>query len=307
MLFRDKKELPGFGAPTDLPANEALNTEWQQANAAWWEKHPMRYDWRDAVPFEEFSKEFYNEIDQRFFANAAEYMPYERLPFEALIPFDELPKLDVLEIGVGNGSHAGLIAPRARSFTGIDLTTYAVRSTQARMQQFGIKADILQMDAEKMTFADSTFDFVWSWGVIHHSANTRQVLVEMHRVLRPGGRAMIMVYHRSFWYYYVVAGFVYGILLGQLFKHKSLHTVAQNMIDGALARYYTPQEWNALVSDLFRVKRTLIYGSKSDILPIPGGRIKTAILNAIPNALGRFFTNKLRMGYFLVSELTKRA
>ena len=34
-----------------------------------------------------------------------------------------------------------------------------------------------------MEFADNSFDFIWSWGVIHHSADTQRVLREMHRVL----------------------------------------------------------------------------------------------------------------------------
>ena len=68
------------------------------------------------------------------------------------------------------------------------------------------------MDAEKMDFADASFDFIWTWGVIHHSSNTRQILSEMSRILRPGGRAVVMVYHRSFLYYYVFNGFFRGVL-----------------------------------------------------------------------------------------------
>ena len=58
------------------------------------------------------------------------------------------------------------------------------------------------MDAEHLEFPDETFDFVWSWGVIHHSANTEAIIREIHRVLKPGGEARVMVYHRNsinFW------------------------------------------------------------------------------------------------------------
>jgi ubiquinone/menaquinone biosynthesis C-methylase UbiE len=301
----DKKDLPGFKAPVDLPKNEEQRVEWQKANAEWWGKNPMRYDVSDAVNQREFTKEFYAEIDRRFFTNASEFLPHKKLPFDTLIPFDELPNLDVLEIGVGSGSHAQLIAKHARSFTGIDLTEYAVRSTGARLAQFGIRANILQMDAEKLKFPDSAFDFVWSWGVIHHSANTREVLKEIHRVLKPGGKAIIMVYHRSFWFYYVLAGFFWGVLRGQLIRHRSVHAVAQNIIDGALARYYTPKEWTAIVGDLFKIDEMFVCGQKAELVPIPGSRFKTAILNAIPNSFSRFFTNRLKMGYFLVSRLSK--
>ena len=131
----------------------------------------MRYDWGNKIPAKEFTREFYEEIDRRHFADAAHYSPPRQKPFDELIPFNALPECDVLEIGVGNGSHAQLIAPHSRSYTGIDLTQYAVESTSRRLQIFGINGRIMQMDAERMQFPDASFDFIWTWGVIHHSSN----------------------------------------------------------------------------------------------------------------------------------------
>ena len=71
----------------------------------------MRYDWLDKIPYPEFTREFYREIDSRSFANAREYLPFKRIPFDGLIDFDSLPKQRVLEIGVGNGSHASFWRP----------------------------------------------------------------------------------------------------------------------------------------------------------------------------------------------------
>src|SRR5205085_539710 len=104
---------------------------------------------------------------------------------------------DVLEIGVGQGTHAQLLAPRCKSFTGIDLTTCAVEMTSERLKLFKIPGAVLEMDAEHMSFGDGSFDYIWSWGVIHHSADTNRVLKEMHRVLRPGGKCTVMIYYRS--------------------------------------------------------------------------------------------------------------
>ena len=92
---------------------------------------------------------------------------------------------------------------------------------------FGIDATVQRMDAEKLEFPDESFDLVWSWGVVHHSANTRQIMSEISRVLRPGGRCITMVYHRSFWFYYVIRGLVPGIIGGELFKGRSLTSIAQ--------------------------------------------------------------------------------
>jgi len=198
-----------------------------------------------------------------------------------------------------------LLAGHARSFTGIDLTEYAVKSTTERMRCFGLSANILRMDAEQLQFPDNSFDFIWSWGVIHHSSNTRRILQEMHRVLRPGGKAITMVYHRSFWYYYILGGLFNGILRGRLFKTGSLHQVTQEMMDGALARFYTIPEWTGMVTEFFALKKILIYGSKAEIVPLPGSKFKTALMACIPNPVSRLFTNHLQMGYFLVSILEK--
>ncbi len=138
-LMKELEELPqGFSHPTALPASGDEARGWQDANRSWWESHPMRYDWKDGIPYEEFSKEFYAEIDRRFFSAVELYAPCKKIPFDWLIDFDSLGTKDVLEIGVGNGSHAQLLAEHAKSFTGIDLTEYAVKSTSERMRVFGL-------------------------------------------------------------------------------------------------------------------------------------------------------------------------
>ncbi len=304
--MRMKDGLPsGFERPTSLPESDSKKKNWQSKNRTWWEKHPMRYDWKDEIQTDEFSKEFYLEIDKRFFLNVKKYMPPQEIPFDPLINFDGLKNQDVLEIGVGNGSHAQLLAKHAKSYTGIDLTDYSVRSTSKRMACFRLNAKIIRMDAEEMDFNDDMFDFIWSWGVIHHSSNTEKILKEMQRVLKPGGTAITMVYHRSIWNYYIMHGLFRGIIQGDLFKTRSLHKTVQRYTDGAIARYYTSTEWRSLVSKYFDVKKINVYGSKAELMPLPGGHIKDSILGFIPDNISRFVTNQLRFGTFLVSILEK--
>jgi ubiquinone/menaquinone biosynthesis C-methylase UbiE len=295
----------GFSRPTALPEDAEQAHSWQQANRTWWEHNPMRYDWNQQLGFPEFSREFYAEIDRRFFSSANEYMPWSRIPFDPLIDFESLREMDVLEIGVGNGSHAALLARHARSFTGIDLTDYAVTSTRERFQRFDLEGRVERMDAEQMKFADESFDLIWTWGVIHHSSNTRQILQEMRRVLRPGGKATTMVYYRNLWNYYLTGGLFRGILQGDLLRTRSLSKTVQRYTDGAIARYYSIPEWRELVSEFFRVERVLVFGSKPEILPIPAGRLKNRLLDLIPNSVSRLLTNQLRFGQFLVSDLRK--
>lgn len=306
-LMKALEELPrGFARPTALPGSSDEQEGWQRANREWWESHPMRYDWNEGVPCEEFSREFYTEIDRRFFGLVELYAPCRKIPFDWLLDFASLGSKDVLEIGVGNGSHAQLLAEHARSFTGIDLTEYAVRSTTARMRVFSLAGTVLRMDAEQMEFPDNSFDLVWTWGVIHHSANTRKILEEMHRVLKPAGEALVMVYHRTFWEYYV-QGAMLAILSGQVFKPAAVHASIQRRTDGAIARYYRRSEWVQLVSDLFAVKDARVYGKKTELVPLPAGKLKDLLVGMVPNSCSRFLTNKCRWGSFLVTRLVKEA
>jgi SAM-dependent methyltransferase len=303
--MKELEELPeGFSQPTALPANPDEQQGWQSANRRWWERHPMRYDWKGGIPYPEFSKEFYTEIDRRFFSAVELYAPCKKIPFDWLIDFDSLKTRDVLEIGVGNGSHAQLLAGHARSFTGIDLTEYAVKSTAERMRVLGLAGTVLRMDAEQMQFPGNSFDLIWTWGVIHHSANTRKILEEMHRVLRPGGEALVMVYHRTFWEYYV-QGAMLAILSGQIFKPAALHASIQRRTDGAIARYYRLSEWEQLVSDLFVVRDVRVYGKKTELVPVPAGKLKDLLVGMVPNSFSRFLTNQCRWGSFLVTRLGK--
>ena len=260
--FKNKAE--GFDEPTQAPKNEAERARWLLTNKQWWENQPMRYDFTDPLSTKEFSEGFYKEIDKRFFEASRCFAPWKRLPFDPIIDFDSLSGKRVLEIGIGNGSHALLLAQHSKEFVGIDLTEYAVKSTGRRMEVFGLNnATIQQMSAEKLEFPDNHFDFVWSWGVIHHTADTNAALREIYRVLTPGGSATLMVYYRSFWYTYVYAGFFHGVLRGYWLKERSLHSVVQRTIDGAIARFYSFPEWKRAVRAVgFEVERMEVTSPK---------------------------------------------
>jgi SAM-dependent methyltransferase len=298
-------KVPGFKAPTQLPRDEAERRSWQAANRAWWQATPMRYDWREDISHEPGGEAYFKEIDRRFFTSAHKALLGRQQPFDTLIPFDELKDKDVLEIGVGQGSHAQLIAPHCKSFTGIDLTPTAAAMTAKRLQVFGLPGAILEMDAEEMSFPAESFDYIWSWGVIHHSADTQRILREMRRVLRPNGTATVMVYHRSWWNYYVVSGFLRGLVRGQLRDHGSIHSVCQSGTDGAIARHYTPREWEEGCRSLLTVDWIRIYGLKTDILPLPHGRLKSGLEQAIPDSFAHVLLHRLGLGSFLVAHMRK--
>jgi len=135
------------------------------------------------------------------------------------MPLDRLRGLKVLEIGCGAGGHSALFALKGARVTAVDLTADRVRSTAAKFRLLGDLATgcvAMQADAERLPFADGTFDIVYSNGVLHHTADTERAIAEVRRVLKPGGRAAIMLYCRDSWHYWINMLLCVGILRGQL-------------------------------------------------------------------------------------------
>ena len=105
----------------------------------------------------------------------------------------------VLEIGVGMGADLVRWAAAGAKVTGVDLTDRAVGLAQERLAQRGLNAEVRVADAEALPFADGQFDIVYSWGVLHHTPDTAKAVAEALRVLAPGGRLRVMMYHRHSW------------------------------------------------------------------------------------------------------------
>lgn len=102
----------------------------------------------------------------------------------------------VLEIGVGLGADHQKFAEADCDLSGCDLTERAIEHTARRLKLFGLHSTLQQADAEALPYEKESFDLVYSWGVLHHSPDTPKAVDEVYRVLKAGGQARIMIYHR---------------------------------------------------------------------------------------------------------------
>lgn len=158
--------------------------------------------------------------------------------------FDSSVGKEVLEVGVGMGADAVRWARAGARVTGVDLTERAVALTRERLAAEGLLGDIEVADAEALPFPNASFDIVWSWGVLHHTPRADDALVEAARVLRPGGRYSVMVYHRRSWVA-LAAWARWGLLGGHPLMSLS-QAVAH--IESPGTRAYTAQEVRALLA-----------------------------------------------------------
>lgn len=104
---------------------------------------------------------------------------------------------DVLEAGCGIATDGINFARHGARYTGVDFSDSAVELARHRFGLEGLDGEIVQASIAALPVADATQDLVYSNGVIHHLPETAEVVAEMHRVLRPGGVARVMVYHRD--------------------------------------------------------------------------------------------------------------
>ncbi len=151
---------------------------------AYWNAHPCGTQFTE---LEWGSPEFYR---------ATEEERYARQPFMAeAVGFDRYPDRDLLEIGCGLGTDLLQFARHGARTTGLDLTVQSVALARGRFRHENVPGRFLVGDAENLPFADASFDVVYSFGVLHHTPDTARTFREIRRVLRPGGEAVIMLYH----------------------------------------------------------------------------------------------------------------
>lgn len=96
---------------------------------------------------------------------------------------------NVLEIGTGYGTVAQYLSEHCESYTGLDIAEGPLKILKAR----GLDNEM--GSALSLPFGDDTFDGVVSIGCLHHTGNTQRAISELWRVLRPGGRALVMLYN----------------------------------------------------------------------------------------------------------------
>ena len=106
------------------------------------------------------------------------------------------PGARVLEVGCGVGLDSAAMARHGLNVTAVDLTIVGVATANRRARAEHLDAHYACADAERLPFADGSFDYVYSFGVMHHAADTQACVEEALRVLKEGGEALIMLYHR---------------------------------------------------------------------------------------------------------------
>lgn len=152
--------------------------KYKEATKHNWGKDPCG-SWTVTDEYEYLSKEYFDELDKK----NREADTWKTEEFKTF----QINGKKVLEIGYGMGSDHLALAKRGAICYGIDLTAGNLPITQRHLELNGYHSELIVGDAENMPFEDDTFDFVYSFGVIHHTPNMEKAAEEIYRILKPGG------------------------------------------------------------------------------------------------------------------------
>lgn len=103
----------------------------------------------------------------------------------------------VLEIGLGQGADSEQIIKRGANWSGLDLTHESVARVQTRLSLRQLPHQSLKQGSVlQIPYDDNSFDIVFSHGVLHHVPDILTAQREIHRVLKPNGELIMMLYAR---------------------------------------------------------------------------------------------------------------
>lgn len=240
---------------------------------------------------EKYSKEFFEEIELDRYTKEPEILSFA--------DFKSGKDKKVLEVGVGAATDFLQWAKNGAELYGIDLTPEAVSHAKNRLQLYNLAAkEIKVSDAENLPFQDNFFDIVYSWGVIHHSPDTPKALSEIIRVLKPGGKAKLMVYNRK-----SVLAYVFWIKHAglKLKWNQSVADVLWNKMESFGTKGYTIDE----AQELLKGKNVKDVEIKTVITYYDKLKRFNKFMQLFSSIL-LMLMNKKRAGWFLTIEFTKQ-
>lgn len=283
----------------------------------WWTSHSQDYreEYKSeylGADLEELSDDkfiqYIENLDSVFAKKAYFAQGRNKKLFSYLITKESLKNKKVLEIGCGLGSHSQMLAERGSKLTAIDLSDKSIYATNRRLELKGLEADVFQADCENLPFADNSFDYIWSWGVIHHTPDTEKAAKEIMRVLKPRGQLDIMVYNNNSFYKFINVYFRYGIMKLKFFQGynkqdlKNMFTDGKEIGGAPLSKYYSKSEVEKLFYELNLIRSTA-YEQKNFITFWIPRKFKYTAENLIPDSFYNFLFRDF--GFLLFNSFIK--
>jgi SAM-dependent methyltransferase len=224
------------------------------------EKRQARQQWtgdpcgaKYGAKYQFATREFFDEVERHRYSEYAPWMPL-------VMGFNDFAGARLVEIGCGMGTDLLQFARGGAHCTGVDLTPRSIELSRLHFDLYQMRADFVLSDAERLPFADESFDVVYSNGVLHHTPGTAAAIREAHRILRPNGTAKVMLYHRHSFYYWTEIILHRGLLRGHFLRGHSPAAIMSRYVEYSegdarpLVKVYSRQEARSLFAPFHEVK-----------------------------------------------------
>ncbi len=178
----------------------------------------------------------------------------------------------LLEVGCGPGTDFIQFVANGAEAVGMDLSAESLRICRQRLAERHLRGSLVCCDAQNMPLQSDCFDFVYSFGVLHHVSKPEKAVQEINRVLKRDSEVRVMLYHsRSL---SALKNFMkHGLLRGRL---QSIESLLGQYLESPGTKAFTIDE----VKDLFAgFKNVLVnpvvtyYDTLHIVLPSRVGRI----------------------------------
>ena len=215
------------------------------------------------------SKAFFDDLDEYRF-DKLRYLPQ-------LVDFASFKGQRLLEVGCGIGTDLVRFAQGGARVTGVDLAQTAIDFARQNFEWHAVAAEELRVaNGEALPYGDGSFDVVYAHGVIQYTADPAQLIRECHRVLKPGGTAIFMVYNRVSWLNAM------SKLMKVALEHEDAPVLKKFSI-GEFRELLKPFKDTRIVPERFPVKSRLHKGWKG----IAFNTMFVGTFNALPRSLVR--------------------
>lgn len=242
-----------------------------------WDNHV--HDWKVAKS-PAGTREFFEEI---------EVYRYEKLDYLAdAIGFERFSGKSVLDLGCGVGNDLARFAKAGAVVTGVDIAEHSISLAKDNFAFRNLKGEFHKMNGESLEFADNQFDAVFCHTVLHFTPNPSAMVAEIHRVLKPGGEAILMTVNRRSWMNF----------LHKLMKIELDHLDAPVFYNFTIAEFESllqPFASARIVPHRFPVPTKIHAGLKAKLF----NKLFVGTFNKLPRRLVR------RTGHHLIAYVTK--
>ncbi len=225
------------------------------------------------------TRQYFDEVERVRYQEYAPWMP-------ELMGFKSYAGARLLEVGCGMGTDLLQFARGGALCTGIDLTPRSIAITRQRFALYKQRVDLLISDGERLPFANDTHDVVYSNGVLHHTPDTAAAIRELHRVLKAGGTAKVMIYHKNSLNYWGELMLHRGVLRGDLLRGRSPEEIMSTWVEYSahggrpLVKAYTREQTVELFKNFREIKIDVAQLLRSEI-PLLG--------NLLPEKVFKYF------------------